>query len=151
VAGTDRRVQVLSTHADYRPLAAWTFFGQYAGKWVREKFEAEPVRYHAHLWAARATYDVTSRVDVGSLASVLWDSSQVGTRKAFGAELGVLLRADTWLSVGYNLTGFSDRDLRDVLNDGYTTRGAYVRLKVKFDESLFTARRRARGARAPGR
>ena len=41
------------------------------------------------------------------------------------------------VSVGYNLTGFDDRDFRSAVQDGYTTRGAYLRLRVKFDDDIF--------------
>ena len=48
-------------------------------------------------------------------------------------EIGV--RESLWLSAGYNRVGFSaDRDLAGY---EYTQRGAYVRLRFKFDETLF--------------
>lgn len=134
---TDRTVHVVSTHADYHPAPAWALFGQYAGKWVREQFDGAPTRDHAHLAATRATRDLTPRLDLGVMGSVMWSAADSRIRTALGGELGVLLRENMWLSFGYNLTGFHDRDFHDVLRDGYTTRGAYVRLRVKFDETSF--------------
>jgi hypothetical protein len=58
-------------------------------------------------------------------------------RKALGAEVGLLVRENTWLSLGYNVTGFSDRDFNDVLSTDSTTRGFFIRLRLKFDEDLF--------------
>ena len=50
-APTNRRVQVVSTHADVHPLRAWTFSGQHAAKFVDDRTEATPwpVRHPAGL------------------------------------------------------------------------------------------------------
>jgi len=64
---------------------------------------------------------------------------QVGQRsarqQAFGVEGGYLLRQNLWLSAGYNLSGF--RGDADLAGYEYTQRGAYLRLRFKFDETLF--------------
>jgi len=133
----ERRVHVVSTHGDYQRSQPWMLSGQYAGKWVRDQVERGPERYSAHLVSGRAGYDLTSRVDIGGLASVLWSGSDDRMRKALGAEIGLLLRENTWLSLGYNVTGFSDRDFNDVLSVDSTTRGFFIRLRMKFDENLF--------------
>ena len=129
-----RRVHVVSTHGDYRRSQPWMVSGQYAGKWVREELEGGVPRYAAHLFSGRAGYDLTSRIDLGGLASTLWSGSDHRMRKALGAEVGLLVVENTWLSLGYNVTGFSDRDFDDVLNVDSTTRGFFIRLRVKFDE-----------------
>ena len=49
----------------------------------------------------------------------------------------MLLRENTWFSLGYNITGFSDRDFNDVLGMDSTSRGCFIRLRLKFDEDLF--------------
>ena len=127
----------MSTHGDYQRSQPWMLSGQYAGKWVRDQVERGPERYSAHLVSGRAGYDLTSRVDLGGLASVLWSGSDDRMRKALGAEVGLLIRENTWLSLGYNVTGFSDRDFNDVLSVDSTSRGFFIRLRMKFDENLF--------------
>jgi hypothetical protein len=71
----------------------------------------------------------------------MWSSSDHQVRNALGAELGFMLRSNTWLSLGYNVTGFSDRDFNAVVNTSATTRGAFLRLRLKFDEDLWGAGR----------
>ena len=39
---------------------------------------------------------------------------------------------DLWVSAGYNFVGLKDRDL--TANE-YTSKGAYIRLRFKFDET----------------
>ena len=141
--GASRRVHVVSSHANYHPSPPWTFMGQYAGKWVSERLQDGRDDYAAHLVSGRVTRDLTSRIDAGVIGSLMWSSSEGGLRKAFGAELGYLLKENMWLSVGWNVTGFSDRDLASVVDTGYTTRGVYLRLRLKFDEDLRLGRRKA--------
>jgi trimeric autotransporter adhesin len=57
-----------------------------------------------------------------------------GVRYLLGAELGYLVMANLWVSGGYNFTGYRDDDLTDA---NTTTKGAYMRLRFKFDEDLF--------------
>ena len=51
------------------------------------------------------------------------------------------LPGDLWLSLGFNRFGYSD----DELTDGEWTReGGFMRLRAKFDESMFQRRREVR-------
>ena len=50
-----------------------------------------------------------------------------------GLELGYLVTTNLWVSAGYNFFGYRDADLAGA---DYTARGAYVRMRYKFDESL---------------
>jgi hypothetical protein len=118
-----------------------------AGKQVSERFPTTTSvagniagvtdRYRALLLGGRLIYDVTDRIDVGLLASVLRGSAaaQNGSalQRSLGVEAGYLLQANLWLSVGFNRSGFTDRDL----STDYTARGAYLRLRYKFDADLF--------------
>ena len=133
---TDRHVQIASTHADYHPSGGWLLSGQYAGKWVSEQIDGQPSDYAAHLVSSRAGYDLTPRLDLGGLFSAMWSGSDDKVRRAVGAELGILLRENTWASIGYNFTGFSDRDFNAVVSSDATTRGFFLRLRMKFDENL---------------
>ncbi len=133
------KATVLSTHADYHPSRPWWMTGRVAAKWQTDQFEGG-VRdsFRAQLVAGRLVYDVTENWDVGALAAV--QLGQAGARQqAFGLEAGYLVRQNLWLSVGFNLTGF--RGDADLTGYEYTQRGAYLRLRFKFDEDLFGAKR----------
>jgi hypothetical protein len=62
----------------------------------------------------------------------MWGSGAAET--ALGLEAGYLVWKNLWLSVGYNAKGFSAPDLA---SEAVTQRGAYLRLRFKFDENLF--------------
>ena len=133
------RATVLSTHADYHPTRPWWMTGRVAAKWQTDRFEGGVTdSFRAQLLAGRLVYDVTENWDVGALAAV--QLGQGGARQqAFGLEAGYLVRQNVWLSIGFNVSGF--RGDADLTGYEYTQRGAYLRLRFKFDEDLFGAKR----------
>jgi hypothetical protein len=129
------RALVLSAHADFHPSRPWWMTARAAVKWQQDVFERGAYNaFRAQLLAARAVYDVTENWDIGAMAAV--QLGQRGARQsAAGVEVGYLLRQNLWLSAGVNVKGFAgDADLAGY---EYTRRGAYIRLRFKFDENLF--------------
>ena len=51
-----------------------------------------------------------------------------------GVELGRALPANSWLSLGFNRFGYRDDELTA---EEWTRTGAYLRIRTRFDESLF--------------
>jgi hypothetical protein len=149
IAGDDawRRVHVGAVQANGHPSRPWWWSARLAGKTVNERFPTTTGAgtsiagvsdsYRAVLVGGRLIYDVTDRIDVGLLASVMRGSAAAqngsAVQRSLGVEAGYLLQANLWLSVGYNRSGFTDRDL----STDYTARGAYLRLRYKFDADLF--------------
>jgi hypothetical protein len=86
------------------------------------------------MLTARTTYDLSERMDIGLLAGAIHTLDSGETRSVLGVETGYLLHANLWLSAGYNANGFHADDL---VGENYTDRGCYLRLRFKFDESLF--------------
>jgi hypothetical protein len=131
---------IVSTHADWHPSRPWWLSGRVAAKWQRDRFEGGVAsRFAAQLLSARMVYDITEDWDLGVMAAV--QLGQAGARQsAMGVEAGYLLQQNLWLSFGINASGFAgDADLAGY---EYTRRGAYVRLRFKFDENLFKGRDR---------
>ena len=129
---TNRQVQVVSTHADLHPARAWTLSGQYAAKFVDDRAEASADRFGIHLFSGRVGFDLSQRWDIGALTSVMFGGAG-GHRNAVGGEMGFEVYRNLWLSAGYNVTGFADRDL---VSSNYTTHGMFLRFRMKFDESV---------------
>ena len=67
--------------------------------------------YTAQLLAFRATYDLTSRFDIGLNTSALFSGGGRGLQYAIGPEIGFTIHRNLRLGLGYNFTGFHDRDL----------------------------------------
>jgi hypothetical protein len=83
------------------------------------------------------TPNATNEWDLSVLAAAQFGSNSA-RQTAYGAEVGYLLRQNLWLSAGFNASGFAGD--ADLVGYEYTRRGAYVRLRFKFDENLFKGR-----------
>jgi hypothetical protein len=134
------RAWIASLHGDYHPSRPWWMTGRLAGKWQKDRFENGVASdFKAQLLSGRLVWDVTENWDAGLMAATQFGDN--GARQsAYGVEVGYLLQQNLWLSAGYNATGFAgDADLAGY---EYTRRGAYIRLRFKFDENLFKGRDR---------
>ena len=128
-----RTVDLVSMHADWKPVRPFLLTGRYAAKWTKEDTAGITSKYRAQLVGGRATWEFAPKWDIGLAASGLFGERLASRQYAVGIELGYLLATNLWLSAGYNILGFHDDDLSA---GEYTNRGAYVRLRYKFDESL---------------
>ena len=129
---------IVSTVADWHPSRPWWLTGRLAAKWQTDTLEAGvPSRFNAQLLGGRVVYDITERWDIGAMAAL--QQGQQGARQhALGLEAGYLLQTNLWLSAGVNHSGF--RADADLVGGEYTQKGAYLRLRFKFDETLFRSR-----------
>jgi hypothetical protein len=139
VSGENRRAITMSLSTNWHPSRDWWVSGRLAAKNSTETYAdnngsglTTRSKFTATMLSARAIYDVTSRWDVGVLASVL--QGQGAKQYAYGLETGLIVKRNLWLSVGYNFAGFTDRDLT---GNEYTAKGVYVRLRAKFNQTLF--------------
>ncbi len=129
-----RQAHVLSTAVNWHPARPYTLSGRYAAKHVRESNANSGGDSFGQLLSGRAVVDLSERVDAGIAASALGDGNFSELRYGLGLEMGYLLNSNLWLSAGHNWLGYQDNDLNDV---DYTRRGAYLRLRFKFDEDFF--------------
>jgi hypothetical protein len=81
----------------------------------------------------RLARDIGREWDAGLTAGVLTGSSLSQRQYGLGAEVGRVLPGGAWLSVGANRFGYQDDELT---GETWTRQGAYVRLRVRLDESL---------------
>lgn len=138
--GEDYRAHIVSTHLDYHPSRPWWMTSRLAGKVNADRtLPAGEQKYTAWLAGGRVVYDIAPKWDVGVLASVLYSPQGSSRQYAYGAEVGYRLAKNLYLSVGQNLSGFSDQDLT---GSDYTAHGTFLRLRFKFDEKLFIRQRR---------
>ncbi len=134
-SGINRTVDILSVNANYQPRSTWQASGHYAAKWVTDGSLGLDNRSFTQLASARVMWDISKRWDAGITASVLGDRGLNSMRYGLGAEVAYLVQDNLWLSFGYNLFGFEDTD---TIAQNVTDKGAFVRLRFKFDEDIFS-------------
>ena len=128
------KTDIVSVRANYHPSRPWWISGRYAFKRVDELLLGTVQdNYHAQLFGARLTYDVTNRWSVGGIATTLVGKGG-GRQYAYGVEAGYVLMDNVWVTLGYNFRGFSDDELA---GSNYTNRGWVLGVRYKFDEDLF--------------
>jgi hypothetical protein len=110
----------------------------WAGKVVQDRGEGLITATHAQWVRGRVREDLGRRWDIGLSASARFGERMSAVSQGYGIELGRRLGHDLWASAGWNWWGYDDPELT---GDDYTRAGAYVRLRAKFDESLFVRER----------
>lgn len=120
---------IFSGEGVYQPSRALQLTGRYAGKFSKEGgFSA-----YTDLAAAKVYYDIGRRFDAGGEYRLLISRNGGGQASGGFVETGYLLGRDLWLSGGYSFDKFD----ADLAGDGYWGRGPYLRLRIKFDDTLF--------------
>ncbi len=131
---TQNNANILAALLNYQPVNRVTFSGRYAAKFASDKLGALNTKTNAQLFMGRGIFDLNRRLDVGVISSLLASDGFSARRYGLGAELGLILAKNLRVAAGYNLFGFTDKDLNTF---GTTRKGAYIDLGFKFDESLF--------------
>jgi len=128
---------------------AWIFGGegvwqatprlQVAGKYAGKLSSDGDYSTYTDLIAGRFLYDLTDRWDVGAEYRVL-ASHKVGSYSHGGAvEVGYRVIKNLWIALGYSFNKYDP----DLAGDGYQGQGPYVRLRVKFGETVIKELRNA--------
>ncbi|HEX8464985.1 MAG TPA: hypothetical protein VF627_10255, partial [Abditibacterium sp.] len=133
VGGT---VHLFSGDVNFQQNAHLRLSGHYSAKLNADKSNGFSSQTWAQLLSARAIYDLNRKTEVSAQGAVLKTKGS-GVQTGWGAELGRMMGRDLWLSAGYNASALSDGDLN---GSGYSRRGPYLRIRFKFDESLFNGR-----------
>ncbi len=103
----------------------------YGAKYVLDTYDGEDYAGFTDLLGIEARFDLTPRIDIGLRASVLHSWSTKTVAWAFGPSIGFTPFTNAWVSVGYNIRGFNDRDFG---SSHYTAEGAYLVFRMKFDQ-----------------
>lgn len=88
------------------------------------------------LGGVDARIGIGKRIEVGGSATVRRSLSDGTTSYAIGPQIGFVPADNVMVVIGYNLTGFRDRDFAAARN---TTKGVFATMRVKFDSNTLGA------------
>jgi hypothetical protein len=116
---------------NYRPYQELQLSAHYGSKYTQEKMYDTDYSGYTDLVGAEVRYDVNKQWDIGWHGGRLysWNSSVYDYYG--GLSVGYNLMRNVWVSLGYNVTGFEDKDFSAA---AYTAQGPFVRFRVKFDQ-----------------
>jgi uncharacterized repeat protein (TIGR01451 family) len=107
----------------------WSLF--YGAKYVLDRFDGVDYSGYTDLLGLEWRYDITRVVDVGLKAGMLHVWTAENYAYSWGPMIGYSPIENVWISLGYNVLGFNDRDFSAA---NYTAQGFYVQLRIKFDQ-----------------
>ena len=139
--GSDEKTQAGTAHgrriinninANYKRDRKMQLSIQYGAKYVFEQLDAMDFSGYTDLIGLEGRYDITKHWDISARGTMLhtWESKQYAT--SFGPSIGYNIMENAWISVGYNIKGYYDRDFS---LSNYTTQGPYVQFRFKFDQN----------------
>ena len=107
------------------------FFGT---RYVSEQFGQDDIKGWSSIVAGDFRFDLSKHVDVGASASIRKSNGGRAWHYSAGPNIGVSPVENTWISIGYNVVGFKDRDFDQAQ---YTRSGVYLTVRLKFDQQTF--------------
>lgn len=105
----------------------------YGAKYVRGRYADEKIEGFIDVTGIEIRKDIGRHFDVGANASMQHSWSSGTLAYSIGPSVGVSPAENLWLTAGYNVAGFRDRDFEDAR---WTRRGPYLTLRLKLDQSI---------------
>lgn len=127
----ENRRLVNNTNANYKANNKFQLGLQYGAKLVREQIDGTLYDSFTDLVGIEGRYNIARDWDIGMHANMLhaWTLHQFNYSR--GVSVGHTFMTNMWVSIGYNVTGFEDRDFSQ---NYYTSKGFYVMFRMKFDQ-----------------
>ena len=109
---------------------------QYAFKYVRSEFDGDGYTGFTDLIGIDYRRALSDRWDAGANTSIYHSYQSEVIDYGFGVDIGYNIGLNMWLTLGYNVLGFDDKDFEQAR---YTSAGPYLRFSVKADQHLLKA------------
>jgi hypothetical protein len=131
-AALDQTAWIGALSLNVQPSRTWDASLRYAVERAVDHTAGIDSSAITQLIGGTSSWDLSPRWDAGVQAYRMWGAGQ--SARTQGVHVGYLLGKNLWLTVGYNLTGFSAPDLQ---GEAYTNKGFFLQLRMKFTESIF--------------
>lgn len=128
---TRQRKLVNNYVTNYKPDHENQLSINYGVKYVIDHFDGDEYNGMTHLLGSEYRHDFTKLIDLGVHVHTLYSANSNNYLYSTGLSVGFQLARNVWLSLGYNLDGFDDRDFSAA---GYTAQGPYLQFRMKFDQ-----------------
>jgi hypothetical protein len=116
-------------YGNWRDRAEVSLF--WGSRYVADRFGDDDIEGWSNLLGADLRIDLGETIDIGGAFTL---RHGVGARTfaySGGPSIGITPFENGWLSLGWNITGFHDRDFAEAR---YTRSGPYLTMRMKFDQ-----------------
>lgn len=106
----------------------------WGSRYVFDRFGSDDLKGFSNVIGSDLRFDLGKYVDIGASATLRQNPGGRSYAWAGGPTLGISPVKNSYISLGYNLVGYRDRDFED---SRYARRGPYVTVRLKFDQTSF--------------
>jgi hypothetical protein len=103
----------------------------WGSRYVSDRFGAEDLAGWSNVVGADLRFDLSDTLDFGFAGTVRHGLGARAIAYSGGPSIGFSPAENSWISVGWNIAGFEDRDFEEAR---YTRAGPYVTMRLKFDQ-----------------
>ena len=145
ISGDARSRRVVNSLAvNYSPYSRENggYFGRtelsvfWGTRYASERIGADDIAGWSNILGAEIRFDLNGMFEIGASGSVRHGVGGNGFAFSAGPSVGIRPFENGWLSAGWNVVGFHDRDFEQ---DRYTRSGPYVTMRIKFDQLSLAA------------
>ena len=108
----------------------------WGSRYTFDKIEADDLKGWSNVVGADIRFDLGKSLDVGLNGTVRQNPGGSSYSYSGGPTVGIAPIKNTYITLGYNVVGFHDRDFEA---SRYTRKGPFVTLRLKFDQDSFGA------------
>ena len=105
----------------------------YGSKYSFDQYEGVDYKGYTDLLGIDFRHDFSRYlIDIGAHGDMLHSWHEHNYKYAVGPMIGISPMKNAWITLGYNVKGFYDRDFEEAR---YTAVGPYLKLRIKFDQN----------------
>jgi uncharacterized repeat protein (TIGR01451 family) len=108
----------------------------WGSRYVFDKFGADDLKGWSNIVGTDLRFDLSQTLDIGVSGTVRQNPGGRSYAWSGGPAVGIAPFKNAYVSIGYNVVGFHDRDFED---SRYTRSGPFVTLRLKFDQNSLSA------------
>ncbi len=101
-------------------------------RYVFDRFGADDIKGWSNVFGADIRFDLGKHVDLGASGTIRQNPNGSSYSFAGGPQISISPVDNSYITIGYNVVGFRDRDFQDTR---YTRAGPYVTVRLKFDQN----------------
>ncbi len=116
-------------HGLFREAGEYSLF--WGSRYVFDRFGQDDVEGWSNVVGADVKFDLSDTIDVGGQATARVGNDFDSIAYSGGPSVGITPFKNAYISVGYNIVGFADRDFEE---SRYTRDGPFVTFRLKFDQ-----------------
>jgi hypothetical protein len=145
IAGDARSRRIVNALSlNYSPYGGngGTWFGRtelsifWGSRYVSDRLDGDDIGGWSNVLGADVRMDVNQWLEIGATGTVRHGIDGDAVSYSGGPSVGFRPFENGWLTAGWNVVGFHDRDFQE---DRYTRDGPYVTMRVKFDQMSLAA------------